>query len=222
MKKTRLWLVLPIIALLSACGLSPIEEKKGIEADEPVNILEESSLFIEDSEYPSRYLFETNDSKYLNEKGFTIWTTTKTNTSNGFESISVEMAKLSGRAETGFGVVFCEQQFEEKPYMLTVMINANGLYTIGKVVNGVFYHLEGNWKFSDYINKGYGLKNTICISYNNLLESFVLKINDEEITTFTVPEKIKFKGSESGYVVVISNREEFPEKAVRVEFEDKN
>ena len=222
MRITKSWMVIPFIVLLSACGLSPMEEKKEIESEEPVNILEESSLFIEDSNNSGHYLFETNDSKYLNEKGFTIWTTNKTNSSNKFEPITVDIAKTSGRAESGFGIIFCEQQYEGKPYMLAVMINTNGLYTIGKVVNGVFFHLEGNWKFSGYINKGYGFKNRIRVSYDISKESFVLEINDEEITTFTVPEKISYKDSKSGFVVVISNREEFPAKAVKVEFEEKN
>lgn len=222
MKKIKIWIIIPILVLLSACGLSPIEEKDNYTSEESVNITEESSLFIEDSNQSGSYLFETNDSKYLNNNGYTIWTTNKINTSNNFETITVEVSKNSGRIESGYGIVFCEQQLDGNPYMLAVMINANGLYTVGKIVNGIFYHLEGNWKFSSYINKGYGFKNKICVSYDSALESFLLKINDNEITNFTVSEDIKYKNSKTGFVVVISNKEEFPGKPVKIEFEIKN
>lgn len=223
MKKNKNWILIPVLTLLTACGLSPMEDKEeDLIPEEPVNITEETSLFTEDSVELGKYLFETNDTKYLNKNGYTIWSTNKTNTSTNFESINIELSKLSGRTEAGFGIVFCEQQYDGKPYMLAIMINANGLYTIGKIVNGAFYHLEGNWKFSEYINKGFGFKNNISVSYDNSLESFVLTINDEEITRFTVPEKISYKNSKSGFVVVISNKENFPETPVKVEFEIKN
>lgn len=222
MKNIKFLMVIPVLTLITACGLSPMQEKDNITSEEKVNLLEETSLFAEDSNQTGVYLFETNDSKYLNKDGYTIWATNKTNQSNSFETITMEMSKISGRAEAGYGIVFCEQQIDDKPYMLTVLINANGLYTIGKIINGMFYHLEDNWKFSNHINKGYGFKNQISISYDNSKNSFLLKINESDITTFTVPEKISFKDSKSGFVVVISNKEAFPVKPVKIEFEEKN
>ena len=49
----------------------------------------------------------------------------------------------------------------------------------------------------------------------------VLKINGYEITSFTVSEQISFKNSRSGFAVVIASNENFPDKPVRVTFENK-
>ena len=124
-------------------------------------------------------------------------------------------------SEAGFGLVFCEQKIEGKPFMLAVLINANGYYTVGKVSDGVFCHINDGWKNSNFINKGYGIKNTISVAYDSGTRNFILKINGYEITSFTVSEQISFKNSRSGFAVVIANNESFPDKPVRVTFENK-
>ena len=105
--------------------------------------------------------------------------------------------------------------------MLAVLINANGYYTVGKVSDGVFCHINGGWKNSNFINKGYGIKNTISVAYDTGTRNFILKINGYEITSFTVSEQISFKNSKSGFAVVIANNENFPGNPVRVTFENK-
>ena len=131
------------------------------------------------------------------------------------------MIKESGRTEAGFGLVFCEQEIEGKPFMLAVLINANGYYTVGKVSDGVFCHINDGWKNSSFINKGYGIKNTISVAYDTGTRNFILKINGYEITSFTVSEQISFKNSRSGFAAVVANNENFPDKPVRVTFENK-
>ena len=219
MKIGKILVLIPFFWIIISCGLSPLEEKANQFADEIVNVNEESTLFIEDSSNANLYLFETNDTRYLNNAGYTLFTTNKTNESDGFETINVDMMKLAGNAEAGYGIIFCEQTIDSKPFMLSILINTNGLYTIGKITNGEFYHLDNNWRYSSHINKGYGIKNKVSVSYDENLSSFNLQINDSDITSFTIPERITFKNSKSGFVVVISNRENFPEKSVKVEFE---
>ena len=103
--------------------------------------------------------------------------------------------------------------------MLTVLINAKGLYTVGKVVDGVFSHINGGWKDSSYINKGHGTYNNVSVSYDGESRNFMLRINGYDITDFTVPEEISFRGSRSGYAVVIAHNEDFPRTSVKVIFE---
>ena len=167
------------------------------------------------------FTFETNDTKYLTADGWTIWTVPNVNATESFEPLSVEAVKESGITEAGFGIVFCVQKIEGRPFMLTVLINASGYYTAGKVFDGAFSHISGGWKSSGFINRGCGIKNTIAVSYDAGTKNFLLKINGYEITSFTVSEQIAFKGSRSGFAVVIADNENFPGKPVRVTFENK-
>lgn len=220
MKFERLWVGFTVVVLLSSCGLSPFEECDNLTEIEHTNVQEENIMFEKDAQ-TNIFTFETNDTKYLGINGYTLWTVPNINTNENFDSIFVEVIKENGRAEAGFGLVFCEQKIEGKPFMLTVLINSNGYYAIGKVLDGVFGHINDGWKNSNYINKGYGIKNTIAVVYDNDTKNFILKINGYDITSFTVSEQITFKNSKSGFVVVIANNENFPSKPVRVTFENK-
>lgn len=46
--------------------------------------------------------------------GWTLWTAPNVNAAESFEPLSVEMAKESGRAEAGFGTVFCVQKIDRR------------------------------------------------------------------------------------------------------------
>ncbi len=219
MKHENLLIVFASLALFSSCELAPFEEGETLTRPEQTSVQEESSLFTVDAQ--SRiFTFETNDTKYLGAKGWTLWTVPNVNTSESFNPVAVEVIKESGRTEAGFGLVFCEQKIEGKPFMLAVLINANGYYTVGKVSDGVFCHINDGWKNSNFINKGYGIKNTISVAYDTGTRNFILKINGYEITSFTVSEQISFKNSKSGFAAVVANNENFPGKSVRVTFEN--
>ena len=220
MKHENLLIVFASLALFSSCELGPFEEGETLTRPEQTNLQEESTLFEKD-EQNKIFTFETNDTKYLGAKGWTLWTVPNVNTSENFNLVAVEVIKESGRTEAGFGLVFCEQEIEGKPFMLAVLINANGYYTVGKVFDGVFCHINDGWKNSNFINKGYGIKNTISVDYDTGTRNFILKINGYEITSFTVSEQISFKNSRSGFAVVIANNENFPGNPVRITFENK-
>lgn len=220
MKHENLLIAFASLVLFSSCELTPFEEGENLVNPDQTNVQEESSMFEKD-EQNKIFTFETNDTKYLGANGWTLWTVPNVNTSESFNSVAVEVIKESGRTEAGFGLVFCEQKIEGKPFMLAVLINANGYYTVGKVSDGVFCHINEGWKNSNFINKGYGIKNTISVAYDTGTRNFILKINSYEITSFTVSEQISFKNSKSGFAVVIANNENFPGKPVRVTFENK-
>lgn len=220
MKHENLLIVFASLVLFSSCEIAPFEEGENLVNPDQTNLQEESSMFEKD-EQNETFTFETNDTKYLGANGWTLWTVPNVNTSESFNPVAVEVIKESGRTEAGFGLVFCEQEIEGKPFMLAVLINANGYYTVGKVSDGVFCHINDGWKNSNFINKGYGIKNTISVAYDSGTRNFILKINGYEITSFTVSEQISFKNSRSGFAVVIANNESFPDKPVRITFENK-
>lgn len=217
MKFNKITIVILAI-LFASCTLQPFDDDNTVTVVEETYITEESTLF-ENTDTTNKFTFKTNDTYYLNDYGYTIWTISETNLTDSFNPISVRVSKQGGRKEAGFGIILCHQMINDKPYMLTVLINTNGLYAIGKVVNGVFYHVNGGWKNSSYINRGYGVKNDINISYDNINKHFILNINGYDITTFTVAENIVFKNSKSGFVVVIATNENFPNSPVMVTFE---
>ncbi len=220
MKIEKLLIRVFIIISFSSCTLEPFEDKINPVSLEQTEIMEESSLFASDEQHKS-YTFETNRTEYLTANGWTLWTVPCVNTQENFKPLTVEVIKKSGRTEAGFGIVFCAQEIKGKQFMLTVLINGNGYYTVGRVYNGVFSHINEGWKNSNFINKGYGIKNTIAVTYDEISRNFLLKINGYNVTEFTVSENILFKNSRSGFAVVIANNESFPNNPVKVTFENK-
>ena len=222
MKYGKILIGFIVSIILASCELAPFETTEVVEPIQPEQTyIEEQSTMFEQEKESNVFTFETNDTRFLKTNGYTLWTVPNENANESFNPVAVEVIKESGRTEAGFGLVFCEQKIEGKPFMLAVLINANGYYTVGKVSDGVFCHINDGWKNSNFINKGYGIKNTISVAYDTGAKNFILKINSFEITSFTVSEQISFKNSRSGYVVVIANNESFPSKPVRVTFENK-
>lgn len=220
MKFEKLLAGLSVMAVLASCELSQFEEDSNPVMPEQTNVQEESSLFKPDGQN-NLFTFETNDTKYLTANGWTIWSVPNVNGEERFVPLTVEAVKESGRAEAGFGIVFCAQEIEGRPFMLSVLINANGYYTAGKVSDGVFSHINGGWKSPGCINRGHGIKNTISVSYDTAGNNFLLKINGYEITEFAAPKEIAFKNSRSGFAVVIAGNENFPDNPVKITFENK-
>ncbi len=218
MKILRTTFILCALCLIASCDLPPLENMNDTAPVAQTEIREESSLFTA-SQNSTLFTFETNDTKYLTQNGYTLWTVPYINTSESFETITVTLDRQSGKKQAGFGIVFCSQTIDGKPFMLTLLINASGFYTAGKVYNGVFSHISGGWKSSPYIKKGNGVKNILTVSYDENSRSFVVKINGYTITAFTVTEQISFKDSKYGFAVVIANNEDFPTESVKVNFE---
>ena len=220
MKMKKMFPVLIFIPMIASCSLTVLDGEEPEPTPEGISVIEEeNSLYTTDETETGIYVFETNDTRYLNKNGYTVWTTKDINEADGFEPITVSVMKQSGRSEAGFGIVFCSQEIEGKPFLITVLINTDGLYTVGKVVDGVFSHLNKGWQGSYNINRGYGIRNVINVSYDDDKKYFLLMINGNETTVFTVSEDFTFKNSRSGFVTVIANNEDFPRKPVKVTFE---
>ena len=84
MKHENLLIVFASLALFSSCELAPFEEGETLTRPEQTNLQEESTLFEKD-EQNKIFTFETNDTKYLGAKGWTLWTVPNVNTSENFE-----------------------------------------------------------------------------------------------------------------------------------------
>ncbi len=220
MKKYFFLTLILCSCIIYSCNWNIIDNETNEETtySETVTISKSTTLFNKESN-SNEYVFETNDEKYITPSGYTLWTTTKTNNAQAFETITTKTCKQSGTNEAGYGIIFCEQQIEDNHFMLTVLINTRGFYTIGKVTNGTFIHINKGWKSSNNLNKGYGIYNQLEVTHNSNTNTFTLFINGCETATFTIEEKILFKDSNSGYVVVIADNEQFPEVPVKVLFE---
>ena len=213
----RYIILLTSVVLFWSCGLKAFEHIPEDEIPESPAIQEESSLFVQD-EGADCYVFETNETKYISETGYTLWTSNYVNESVGFQEFSARVCKLSGNKEAGYGIVFCAQKIEGKPFLLTVLINTSGSYSVGKVTDGVFsYILTSKTAYS--LNSGYGVYNTISVSHDNEKREFVLKFNDVQTDRFSISEDLVFKDSRAGFVTVISDSDDFPENPVKVTFE---
>ena len=215
-------IAVPLVAMLGSCGLSPLDSGTEPQAAEETALEEESLLFKEKEDSDGgEVLFETNEARYSGGEGYTLWTAGNVNVSESFETLSATVSKESGKAEGGFGLVFCSQEVGGKPFMLALLINTRGMYAVGKVSDGTFSHIGGGWNSSVYIRRGYGIRNAVEVSYADAEKNFLLRINGQKITAFTVPEEISFKGSRWGYAVVVTPDEDFPDVPVRVTFENK-
>ncbi len=196
-----------------SCDLSPFSSPEDSPSEIPDQIVEvavNTDLFIENE---NCFIFETNDPKYVNASGYTFWTTKNTNTSNSFESIETTLYKKSGNTLTGYGIIFAQQKYVDKDYLITVMINTTGNFIVGKVVNGKFEVMK-DWDYCDYLNKYLNSSNTIKVEFFD--EKFHVFLNNYEVYEFAVTESISYKDSKSGYVAVVSSTEHFPEEKVEV------
>lgn len=211
--------VLVIILLMEIfLGCQLPYNNKEVDNDNIVNISnsqieENNDLF--DIQENGGYVFNTNLPNYITNNGYTIWCRKNINESVDFEIVEVQVCKNSGSANTGYGIVFCCQEIDGKDYMLTVLIDTQSNYIIGKVINGEFITIS-KWTNNKSIKSGYGIYNTIKVDYNNVDKVFNLSVNNTTITSFSVTENLTFKNSKWGYVAVISNVEKFPSESVEV------
>ena len=229
MEKKFYFFMVCTVLLLSSCGL-PVKGFDKSEADiitpNQTEVVEDSELFKEkektgESDSLQReFNFKTNDRKYLTSNGYTIWTTPFVQLNN--QQIEIEVEKKSGDSKTGYGLVFFRQKIEEKrDYFLTVMINTKGQYCIGKVIDGNFKFIKP-WEQESCINSGLGMRNNIKIGIDSITKKVDLIINGTKVYNFEIASKISINNSSYGFVTVISNSENFPQKAVEIKYINKS
>lgn len=185
--------------------------------DESIPGTSEDSQLFEYHKDTGSFVFSINDTKYLQDSGYTIWCSPNINEEKTFEPIEVTVSKSSGKTDTGYGLVFCNQVIKEKQFMLTIMINNKGQFIIGEVYEGVFQRIT-EWKSNKALIQGVGVNNRIRIEHDDNRSVYKVFLNSELAMEFSTRAGVIQEGSEWGYVAVISNEENFPEIPVTVSY----
>ncbi|QQO10705.1 hypothetical protein [Breznakiella homolactica] len=165
--------------------------------------------------------FTTSDPQYWSRNGFTVWTVWDEGAKDPFEERTVLVNKPKGNSSAGYGLVICqgtrEVGGENTVTMLTVMVNNNGEYALGKVIGGN-YESKQWWTATSYLTSGEGMVNTLTVTYTAASQEYLLKINGYDVQRFTDELAPVHTGGRNGYVVVISPVDRFPASEVDVYF----
>lgn len=226
MKRERVFIfIVVMLVLFASCDMPTLgEEIAGEDGGIGEEIEENSELFVEDKEVSGKYILETNDREYIKENGYTLWT--KKTTEAEFAEFTVKVQKVYGNAVSGYGVIFNEGRSGETHSMLSILLNVEGKYAIGKIENGVYKNIEW-WKEgyaegsrNNVIQEGYRAENRIKVAYDKNSEQYSLYINDSKIQDFNDTRDSPLQSGNRGYAVVLSRNEAFPYASVRVEFRE--
>ncbi len=210
---------LALSALLCGCPVSPNNGSGPDPREIPHEFEQVNDLFVETA--PKKYELQTNDAAFWGPYGYTLWGL-KGAEKTPFVSRTVELSKSSGDASAGFGAVFCHYDTGDPNLgetMLTVMINTEGEYIIGEVIGPNFTEMTP-WTDSTLLVHGYGVKNAIGITFNDLTGEFRLSINGIHVQSFWDDEEPLHTHGWDGYIVVISPHDSFPQTPVHVTYQE--
>lgn len=204
-----------LVALLSiSCSFNPPVDTIVTLIDEDDIWTPSTDLFTLQDDGSTLFLF--NDKTFKKENGYTFWSQNM-NANTPFRDFSTVVKKVSGNLGAGFGVVFRCSEIDGTYYLLTVLINTHGSYTIGKVKDGEYEYIQ-EWKGSQNLRRGYGVDNLITISYEEQSSVYILSINGQEEQRFMDTKEPCLSGNSCGYVVVIAPNEDFTNSKVEVHF----
>jgi hypothetical protein len=210
-------------ALLVACACSspyPDPEPGPVGPENP--IAQVDNLFNVSPTDPALFDFETNESAYISDFGYTLWAL-KAGPQSPFVSRTVVLNKISGSSLTaGYGIVFCHHASgsaaDER--MLVVMINAKQEYIVGEAVGSSFSVIVP-WTTSTYLNLGYQQDNAISVSLDSGTRVFSLAINGvSAVKTFSAMESDYDLNGGNGYLAVIVPQEKFPSVSVHITYKE--
>jgi hypothetical protein len=179
----------------------------------PGEIEERSELFTADAS--GRIVFYTNETKYKNHD-YTFWRRLEGG-AGSFSGMTMSLIKESGNQAGGYGFFFQGGVVGGRECMLTVLLQKDGNYTIGKVVDGTYYTLKW-WTASAYLRAGYGVTNTVGVRWEETENEYVLEINGIQMDRFSDAEAPVCAGSGRGVIAVIAAGEQFPKIPVKVWF----
>ncbi len=161
-----------------------------------------------------KYIFKTNDSKFISNENIKVWEITDTSTPYP-TTVTASISRQSGSSTAGFGILFAARKSSGKEYFLTVMINTSGQYMIGKQVAEDFTVIQ-DWKRFDSLKRGYGVQNIIKVSLSG--NAFNLYFNNVLAETFQDTIQPKLSTGAHGYIVSIPPTENLPQKFVEATF----
>ena len=210
-----------ISAILSSCDVP--QDHEWYERDWQTEefkvgaIIEETENFkkSETSDGKKKYVFRTNDSKYIDNDTFCAWSITDSSTPYP-STVSATVSRQSGSNVAGHGILFAARKSGGKTYFLTVMINTSGMYMIGKHSAGNFNILQ-DWKRTDSLKKGYGVQNSIEVT----VSGGIFRIYFNGVFTDSFQDTIApvlSSGGAHGYIVTIPPTENLPQSFVEATF----
>ena len=157
--------------------------------------------------------FYTNDPDYYNYSFYYYYDLT-----DGLFPIVVETQKISGHDYHAYGVIFC---YQSDSSMYRVWIDTDGWYRISSRDSlGDDAEIVGWTQDTTNINTGYGITNTIEISYID--PDYTLTINGANITSFdkAAGGYLDLTGGKSGFYASIGDAtdEDFPNVPVDIRY----
>ncbi|MEA1911655.1 MAG: hypothetical protein U9N32_08280 [Spirochaetota bacterium] len=215
MRKMKLFLtgtLIPAALFISLTGCPNTPDPSVVEASLESSVIEENSeLFIEDPN-TAVVSFETNDTKYTGQYGYTLWTEGDA-VQDPFTHLNVTLKKISGNDVAGYGIIFGSHNNT----MLIVLINTNREFIIGELTGNLFTKLQ-EWIEVSSLKPGYNQSNIIDISHNSVTGDFTLSFNGGDAVTFRDDEEPFHTTGKDGYMVVISPLDVFPGIPVSITF----
>ena len=199
-----------LFCLLTGCPVTPTPPEVKNPLDSPP-IEENSSLFVEEID-TGIISFETNDTKYTGEYGYTLWSQDDL-VPDPFTHLNVTLKKISGNDAAGYGVVFGSHD----DTMLVVLIDTQKEFIIGELTGNLFTELQP-WTNSSNLIPGNNQENIIDISYNSGTGDYSLSFNGQTPVTFRDDEEPFHTFGKDGYIVVISPLDNFPNIPVSTTF----
>jgi hypothetical protein len=175
-------------------------------------IEEKSELFEADG--TGRLIFLLNEKRYQG-RGYTFWKYLEKEWKTD-EGMTMELAKESGNYLGGYGYFFAGGYVEGYgESMLVLLIQKDGNYTIGKAVAGMYEELV-SWRNSVFLRKGYGVKNTAGVQWDNERKEYIVTMNGVEQARFVDTQEPVCTGVRTGIVAVVTGMEQFPQTPVKV------
>jgi len=177
------------------------------------SIQEKNELFEKD--VFGRFIFFLNEQRYQG-KSYTFWKYLDREW-EAEAGMSMELVKESGNYFGGYGLFFAGGNVEGYgESMLVLQIQKDGNYTVGKVVEGEYYEVIVPWENSVYLRKGYGVKNTVGVKWDNQSKYYIITLNGIEETRFRDTKAPVCAGKRTGIVAVVTSIERFPQTPVKV------
>jgi len=214
-----LFLIL-IIHFLFSCNFTFMPDRDG--NDDTPSLTWSDDMFEKEEQDDgiTKTVFKINDPAYWTAKGTTIWTVWGENVQT-FTERTVSMAKAYGYVSGGYGMVFCQGEYEVEGRsvhaMLVVMINNLGQYIMGKAIGGVFTDY-GWWKNTSHLNQTPGSLNEVTVFFDETSHEYCLNINGYEVDRFTDNSIPALRSGKNGYIIVITPYDNFPSVGIDVCF----
>jgi hypothetical protein len=217
-KKGMIFLVLLFLSFLYSC---PQDQIPPDPPPDPTPGTYDPQTILFEQLKNGEYQFYTNDPAYQGSCGATYWKSGSF-TETTMSSITVEVRRMGGRAELGYGILFCGQENEpgDGPVenFLALIINSEGEFVMCKKQEDMgFEELGTGWKLSHSLKQGFNVINRIKIEYtgDNIFSIAFNGADPVIIENRTFPQ---YTGGSYGYIASVSAAENFPGNPVDIRF----